>query len=132
MWDKIAAIGGLLAGIAGAVSAIFAYESADTAWTALRSSTVYQIQKDSVDVARDYVDKKVGPGAVMAKLYAIYYQRQQKIIDDPLWALLNYEYCRMLQSDKSLQEFWDRADKALYGKDFTDYVSGLRGGKKCE
>lgn len=131
MWDKIAAVAGLLAAIGGAISAWFAYSSADTAWKALQSNTVYQIQKDSIDLAQQYRDNKVGPGAVIAKMYSIYYQRQRKIIDDQLWPMLNYEYCIMMQRDKALQSFWDAADKSFYGKDFTNYVSRLRGGQKC-
>jgi hypothetical protein len=131
MWEKISAFAALLAAIVGGVSACFAFASADTAWKTLQSNIVYQIQKDSIDLAKDYKDAKVGPGAIIAKLHSIYYQRQKAIIDDQLWPMLNYEYCRMMQSDKALQDFWDKADKALYGPAFTSYVSGMRGGQKC-
>lgn len=129
--DKFAAIAGLIAAIAGGAAAWFAFSSADIAWNALQSSTVYQIQKDSIELARDYKDSKVGPGAIIAKMYSIYYQRQKNIIDDGLWPMLNYEYCVMMQRDKPLQAFWDGADKTFYGPAFTSYVSGMRGGQKC-
>jgi phenolic acid decarboxylase len=118
MWDKVAAIAASIAAIAAAVSAWYAFDSARVAWKALESNIVYQIQKDSIDMAKDYKDAKVGPGAIIAKLHSIYYQREKGIIEDDLWSLLNYEYCRMMQDDKTLQAFWDKADKALYGQAF--------------
>ncbi len=129
--EQVTAVGAILAAIGGSVSAFYAYRSADTAWNTLQSNTVYQIQKDSIDIAQQYKEGKVGPGAIIAKMYSIYYQRQKKIVDDGLWPMLNYEYCVMMQRDKAVQSFWDAADKSFYGKDFTDYVSGLRGGQKC-
>ena len=131
MWDKVAAIAGLIAAIVGAVSAYYAFASADTAWKALQSSTIYQIQKDSIELARDYRESKVGPAAIIAKMYSIYYQRQKGIIDDGLWPMLNYEYCIMMQRDRAVQDFWDKADKTFYGQAFTMYVSGMRGGQRC-
>jgi hypothetical protein len=131
LWDKIAAIAGLIAALGGIASALFAYNSAHTAWKALESSTIYQIEKDSIELAKDYKEGNVGPGAIIAKLHSIYYQHEKKVVNDELWTLLNYEYCRMMQNDKILQEFWDKADKAFYGQAFTNYVSGFRGGQKC-
>jgi hypothetical protein len=141
-WKAIGAGVGVLAAvgsaIGGGVAAYYAYKSAayarlsaDVAQQALQNNIVYQIQKDSIELARDYRDSKIGPGAIIAKMYSIYYQRQKGVIDDGLWPMLNYEYCVMMQRDKVVQSFWDIADKALYGQDFTDYVSGMRGGKKC-
>jgi hypothetical protein len=129
--EWVAAIGGILAAIAGGVSVYYAYRSADVAWRTLQSTTVYQIQKDSIDLAQQYKENKVGPGAIIAKMYSIYYQRQKGVVDDGLWPMLNYEYCVMMQRDKAVQNFWDAADKSFYGKDFTNYVSLLRGGQKC-
>jgi hypothetical protein len=131
LWDKIAALAGLVAAFAGAVSAVYAFRSAETAWRALESSTIYQIQRDSIDLARDYKEGKIGPGSIISMMYSIWYQRQKEVIDDALWPSLNYEYCRMMQEDRKIQEFWDKVDKNFYGDQFTRYVSGLRGGQRC-